>query len=267
MYFVCSAYLSIKSPTVLRYSQQGWHPNDFSLPKACFQCVFSIWNLPSDCLRLEGHAHSAVLFSVSAPGHHLYRPCFSSPWPCMRASSADTQGAGLSDLKLLARTENWILSGEYLATSSDHSNLHFLGLCWSLLKSGTLVLGIIFSTAFFFFFSPLFDLGFFCYIFWDLKVLLNPCTAGVGSCRDQGTVHFFLGQQRLTGCIETLITRCLFSLTLEKPSPPLVQSSFRLDLLLQSWWELRKDGLAWSRSKVQGTRLVGKSLSFVLIVY
>lgn len=244
MYFVCSAYLSIKSPAVLRYSQQGQHPNDFSLPKDCLQCVSSIWNLPSVCLRLEGHAHSAVLFSVSAPGHHLYRPCFSSPWLCMEASSADTQGAGLSDLKLLARTENWILSGEYFATSSDHSNLHFLGLCWSLLKSGTLVLGIIFSTAFFFFFSPFslvwFSLGF-CYIFWDLKVLLNPCTAGVGSCRDQGTVHFFLGQQWLTGHIETLITICLFSLTLEVSSPPLVHSSFLLDLLLQSWWKLRKD--------------------------
>lgn len=96
----------------------------------------------------------------------------------------------------------------------------------------------------FFFFSPFslvwFSLGF-CYIFWDLKVLLNPCTAGVGSCRDQGTVHFFLGQQWLTGHIETLITICLFSLTLEVSSPPLVHSSFLLDLLLQSWWKLRKD--------------------------
>lgn len=164
-----------------------------------------------------------------------------------------------------ALSQNWIPSGEYFATSSDHSNLHFLGLCWRLLKSGTLVLGIIFSTAFFFFPFVSFSL-FFCYIFWDLKVLLNPCTAGVGSCRDQGTVHFFLGQQRLTGCIETLITRCLFRLTLEKSSPPLPQSSFWLDLLPQSWRELRKDGLARSSSKAQGRRLVVKSLSSVLII-
>lgn len=79
-------------------------------------------------------------------------------------------------------------------------------------------------------------------------------------------MHFFLGQQWLTGCIETLNTRCLFSLTLEKSSPPLVQSSFWLALLLQSCWELSKDGLAWSRSKAQGRRLVVKSLSFVLII-
>lgn len=265
MYFVCSAYLSIKSPAVLRYSQQGWHPNDFSLPKACLQCVSSIWN---SLLIVSGLRGMHILQYYFLSGHHLYRPCFSSPWLCMKASSADTQGAGLSDSKLVARTENWIPSGECFATSSDHSNLHFLSLCWRLLKSGTLVvLGIIFSTAFFGFFFPFawFSLVF-CYIFGDLKVLLNPCTAGVGSCRDQGTVHFFLGQQWLTECIETLNIRCLFSLTLEKSSPPLVQSSFWLALLLQSCWELSKDGLAGSRSKAQGRRLVVKSLSFVLII-
>lgn len=96
--------------------------------------------------------------------------------------------------------------------------------------------------------------------------MLSPCTAGVGSCRGQITVHFFLGQQWLTGCRGALIARCLFSLTLEKSSPPLVQCSFWLDLLPQSWWELRQDGLAWSRSKVQGRRLVVKSLSLVLII-
>lgn len=52
---------------------------------------------------------------------------------------------------------------------------------------------------------------------------------------------------------------------MEKSSPPLVESSFWLALLLQSCWELSKDELAWSRSKAQGRRLVVKSLSFVLI--
>lgn len=46
----------------------------------------------------------------------------------------------------------------------------------------------------------------------------------------------------------------------------MVQSSFWLDRPLQLWWELRKDGLAWSRSKAQGRRLVVKSLSFVPII-
>lgn len=162
-------------------------------------------------------------------------------------------GSWFKWFKALARTQNWIPSGEHFATSSNHCNLHFRGLCWRLLKSGTLlvVLGINFSTAFFFsFFFPFvwFSL-FFCYIFWDLKVLLSPCTAGVGSCRGQITVHFFLGQQWLTGCRGALIARCLFSLTLEKSSPPLVQCSFWLDLLPQSWWELRQDGLAWSQEQ------------------
>lgn len=66
------------------------------------------------------------------------------------------------------RTENWIPSGEYFATSSNHSNLHFLGLCWRLLKSGTLVvLGIIFSTAFFVFFFPLICLVWFSVAFFE----------------------------------------------------------------------------------------------------
>lgn len=209
MYFVYSVYLSIKSPAVLRYSQQGWHPNDFSLPKACLQCVSSIWNLPSDCFRLEEHAILQYYILSVHQGTTCTHPAFPPlDHVCMKTSSADTQGAGLSDLRPLARTQNWIPSGEYLATSSDHSNLHFLGLCWRLLKSGTFccigdnLQHCIFS--FFFFTFAWFSLVF-CYIFWDLKVLLNPCTAGVGSCRDEGTVHFFLGQQWLTGCIGTLI--------------------------------------------------------------
>lgn len=79
-------------------------------------------------------------------------------------------------------------------------------------------------------------------------------------------MHFFVGQQWLTECRGTLIARCLSSLALEKSSPPLVQRSFWLALLLQSWWELWQDGLAWSRSKVRGRRLVVKSLSLVLII-
>lgn len=116
---------------------------------------------------LRQHACFGVLLFVSAPGHHLYRhPAFPSH-DHMKASSADTLGAGLSDLKLSGRTGNWIPSGKYFATSSDHSNLHFLGLCWRLLKSGTFtVLGIIFSTASFFF-----SLVFLC-LFWFF--LLRP---------------------------------------------------------------------------------------------
>lgn len=108
------------------------------------QCVSSTRKLPSDFLRLWGSCTFGALFFVR-------HPAFPSR-DRVKASSADTQGAAFSDLKLSARTENWIPAGEYAATSSDYSNLHFLGPCWRLLKSGTLfVLGIIFSTAFFFF--------------------------------------------------------------------------------------------------------------------
>lgn len=156
--YLCSAYLSMRSPAVLRYSQQGWHPIDFYLPKACCNaCPLSGSSLLIFS-GFKGHARFVVLLFVSAPGHHLYRHLAFPSRDRMKASSADTLGAGLSDLKLSARTENWIPSGEYFATSSDHSNLHFLGLCWRLFKSGTLVvLGIFFSTASFFF-----SLFFFC---------------------------------------------------------------------------------------------------------
>lgn len=197
MYFVCSAYLSIKSPAVLRYSQQGWHPNDFSLPKACLQCVSSIWNLPSDCLRLEGHAHSAVLFSVSAPGHHLYRPCFPSPWPCMKALSADTQRAGLSDLKLSE------LRTEFLLVSTLHQLWpQQFALPWPVLKAvkirDTCCIGDHLQHCLFFFFSfdwfslvfcCIFDTWRFCWALalqgWDPAGTREQCISSWASSASQ----------------------------------------------------------------------------------
>lgn len=186
---------------------------DIQMIFLCLKPVCNVCPLSGTSLLIVSGLRSMHILQYYILSVHQGTTCTHPAFPpldhvCMKTSSADTQGAGLSDLRPLARTQNWIPSGEYLATSSDHSNLHFLGLCWRLLKSGTFccigdnLQHCIFS--FFFFTFAWFSLVF-CYIFWDLKVLLNPCTAGVGSCRDEGTVHFFLGQQWLTGCIGTLI--------------------------------------------------------------
>lgn len=180
------------------------------------------------------HVLEYYFLSVHQSTHYLYvqTPVFSFQWPYEHLKCWHPQ-SWFKRLKLSARSKNLIPSGKYFATSSDHSNLHFLGLCWRLLKSGTLLLllGIIFSTAsFLFFLAPLpfffcgwvFCFGFcfgvfgvffvdwlvwawvffclalcfflFCFVFccWDLKVLLNPCAAGVGSCRGRGDSAFLL---------------------------------------------------------------------------
>lgn len=105
------------------------------------------------------HVLEYYFLSVHQGTHYLYvqTPVFSFQWPYEHLKCWHPQ-SWFKRLKLSARSKNLIPSGEYFATSSDHSNLHFLGLCWRLLKSGTLLLllGIIFSTAsFLFFLAPL----------------------------------------------------------------------------------------------------------------
>lgn len=194
----------MKSPAVLRYSQQGWHPIDFSLPKACCNVCPLSGNSLLIFSGFEEHACFGVLLFVSAPGHHLYRhPAFPSH-DCMKASSADTLGAGLSDFKALS--QNWELNSFWWVLCHQLWPQQF-ALPWPVLKAVKIrdvhCIGDHLQHCLFFFFLCFLCLfWFFC---WDLKVLLNPCTAGVGSCRGQGTVHFLLGQQWLKVCTETLV--------------------------------------------------------------
>lgn len=127
---------------------------DIQMIFLCLKPVCSVCPLSGTSLLIVSGLRGMHILQYYFLSGHQGTTCTDPAFPpldCMKASSADTQGAGLSDSKLVARTENLIPSGECFATSSDHSNLHFLSLCWRLLKSGTLVvLGIIFSTAFFF---------------------------------------------------------------------------------------------------------------------